>query len=140
MSVAQAKGLPVTGFAAGGTGLTPFYVMGFELGPWQDYLARELTPEFMSEASLPELHVSWLNPEIVSILPAFAESLVRKPDTWLRYELEWHQLDTVSSGNAASLQAPGLGAPRVYRVSNSVFSLDDEVAGGILVGEAVAHP
>lgn len=26
------------------------------------------------------------------------------------------------------LQAPALGAPRVYRVANTVFSLDDEVA------------
>jgi len=26
------------------------------------------------------------------------------------------------------LQAPALGAPRVYRVSNSTFSLDDEIA------------
>jgi Fe2+ transport system protein FeoA len=26
------------------------------------------------------------------------------------------------------LQVPALGAPRVYRVSNSTFSLDDEIA------------
>lgn len=50
-------------------------------------------------------------------------------------ELGFHLGESVTC-----LQAPGLGAPRVYRVSNSVFSLDDEVAGGILVGKAVAHP
>ncbi len=31
------------------------------------------------------------------------------------------------------LQAPALGAPRVYQVSNTVFSLDDEVASHIMV-------
>jgi hypothetical protein len=130
----QAAGLPAAGFAAGGTGLTPFYVMGFELGPWQDYLARELTPEFMDEASLPELHVSWLNPELVSILPAFAEGLVRKPDTWLRYELEWHQLETVSGGNSASLQAPGLGFERQLLAPGIFHELD---SGSILGVEAI---
>lgn len=31
------------------------------------------------------------------------------------------------------LQAPGFGAPKVYRVSNTVFSLDDDVASHVLV-------
>jgi len=31
------------------------------------------------------------------------------------------------------LQSPSMGAPKVYRVSNTVFSLDDEVAVHILV-------
>ena len=31
------------------------------------------------------------------------------------------------------LQAPALGAPRVYRVSNTIFSLDDEVAAHVKV-------
>ena len=29
--------------------------------------------------------------------------------------------------------SPGLGAPKVYRVSNTTFSLDDEIATHILV-------
>ena len=53
----------MSGFAAGGTGLTPFYVLGFELGPWQEYLARELTPDFLADPDLPALHISWLDPE-----------------------------------------------------------------------------
>lgn len=43
-------------------------------------------------------------------------------------ELGFHPGETVSC-----LQAPALGAPRVYRVSNSVFSLDDEVASHVRV-------
>ena len=31
------------------------------------------------------------------------------------------------------LHSPALGAPKVYRVSNTVFSLDDEVAAHILI-------
>ncbi len=31
------------------------------------------------------------------------------------------------------LQVPALRAPRVYRVANTVFSLDDDVAGHVLV-------
>lgn len=31
------------------------------------------------------------------------------------------------------LQSPALGAPKVYRVSNTVFSLDDEVAAHVKV-------
>ena len=75
MAAAQLPGLPMTGFAAGGAGLTPFYVLGFELGPWQDYLARELTPSYLAESDLPPLHISWLDAEAVSILPAFAVQL-----------------------------------------------------------------
>jgi Fe2+ transport system protein FeoA len=31
------------------------------------------------------------------------------------------------------LQSPALGAPKVYRVSNTIFSLDDEVADHVLI-------
>jgi Fe2+ transport system protein FeoA len=31
------------------------------------------------------------------------------------------------------LQSPAFGAPRVYRVNNTVYSLDDEVASHVLV-------
>ena len=37
------------------------------------------------------------------------------------------------------VQSPGLGAPRAFRVSNTVFSLDDEVATHIKVEPVGAH-
>jgi Fe2+ transport system protein FeoA len=43
-------------------------------------------------------------------------------------ELGFHPGERVSC-----LQAPALGAPRVYRVANTVFSLDDEVANHVRV-------
>ena len=34
---------------------------------------------------------------------------------------------------AKCLQSPAFGAPKVYQVSNTIFSLDDEVASHITV-------
>ena len=56
-------------------------VTGFELGPWEDYLVRELTPDLELQESLPEPRISFLDQDHVAILPDFAESLMgeRKP-------------------------------------------------------------
>ena len=43
-------------------------------------------------------------------------------------ELGFHPGETV-----ICVQSPALGAPKVYRVSNTMFSLDDEVAAHIRV-------
>jgi Fe2+ transport system protein FeoA len=43
-------------------------------------------------------------------------------------EFGFHPGETVTC-----LQAPAFGAPKVYRVSNTVFSLDDEVASHVRV-------
>jgi long-chain fatty acid transport protein len=130
MAAAQLPGLPFSSFTAGGTGLTPFYVMGFELGVWQDYLARELTPEYMTEPDLPALHISWLDPEMVSILPAFAGGLVREPRTFMRYELEVNHLNTLNSPTA-SLNAPGMGFERQLLAPGVFHALDESSVLGV---------
>ncbi len=43
-------------------------------------------------------------------------------------ELGFHPGEVVTC-----VRAPALGAPKVYRVANTMFSLDDEVAGHISV-------
>jgi Fe2+ transport system protein FeoA len=43
-------------------------------------------------------------------------------------ELGFHPGELVSC-----MQAPALGAPKVYRVANTVFSLDDQIATHIRV-------
>lgn len=43
-------------------------------------------------------------------------------------ELGFHPGELVSC-----LQAPALGAPKVYRVANTVFSLDDQIATHVRV-------
>lgn len=88
-TAAQATGMPVAGFAAGGTGLTSFYVIGFELGPWQEYLAQELTPSYLlPEDSLP-VHVTWMKNSEVLIMPDFAAEMNGKPNSWLNLNFEW---------------------------------------------------
>lgn len=135
LCAAQLPGLPMAGFAAGGAGLTPFYVLGFELGPWQDYLSRELTPDFLAEPNLPPLHISWLDPEAVAILPAFAEGLVGKPDTWTRFQLDFQYLDVVpDAGSDQTFMSPGQGFERQLLTSG----IYHELGGGELLGvEAV---
>jgi hypothetical protein len=52
-----------------------WFLVGFELGPWEEYLIHELTPDLeqLSSAQAPE--VSWLALEEALILPDFAASL-----------------------------------------------------------------
>jgi len=73
LSAAPVSGLPMTGFSAGGTGLTPFYILGFELGAWQDYLAQELTPHYLLDPTSEPLRISWINEHSELILPFFAK-------------------------------------------------------------------
>lgn len=86
---AQGVGLPVSGFATGGAGLTSFYVIGFELGPWQEYLAQELTPDYMLPEGAQPVRVSWMQNSAVLLLPDFAAGLEQAPSTWINMNFEW---------------------------------------------------
>ena len=117
---ARVSGLPMTGFSTGGSGLTPFYMLGFELGPWQDYLARELTPDYMLDPAAEPLRISWIDQESVVILPIFAKQLLGEPQTFIKLEVDWQYSDelarnsfgTVSNQSRLSLErklvSPGL--------------------------------
>ncbi|NOR18895.1 MAG: hypothetical protein GQ538_02245 [Xanthomonadales bacterium] len=96
LAAARVPGLPMTGFSAGGTGLTPFYVLGFELGPWQDYLARELTPDYMLDPLLEPLHISWISEDSVVILPIFAQQILGEQETFLKLEVDWQYSDELA--------------------------------------------
>jgi len=86
---AQGIGLPVAGFAAGGAGLTSFYVIGFELGPWQQYLAQELTPDFMVPDDAEPVRISWIGGADLMILPEFASDLEPAPETWIKLNFDY---------------------------------------------------
>ena len=90
---AHGIGLPSVGFAAGGTGLTSFYIIGFELGPWQEYLAQELTPEYMLPDESTPVRVSWLRNGDVALLPEFASGMETRPETWLNLQFEYQSAD-----------------------------------------------
>jgi hypothetical protein len=91
LAAARVYGLPMSGLSAGGTGLTPFYVLGFELGPWQEYLAQELTPDYLLDANSEPVNVSWFNQQSVTILPLFAARLLEQPRTYMRFEVDWER-------------------------------------------------
>jgi hypothetical protein len=86
---AQVTGLPVASFATGGAGLTSFYVIGFELGPWQEYLAQELTPAYMLPDNAEPVRISWMRNSELLIMPDFAADLNHTPETWMNFNMEW---------------------------------------------------
>jgi long-chain fatty acid transport protein len=96
LSAASVSGLPMAGFNAGGAGLTPFYVLGFELGPWQDYLARELTPNYLLDSTAEPQRISWMNQHAEIVLPFFAKQILGEPDTFLRLEVDWQTSDPLT--------------------------------------------
>jgi len=108
LSAARVSGLPMAGFSAGGTGLTPFYVLGFELGPWQDYLARELTPDFMLDPAAEPLNVSWISDHSVIVLPFFAKQLLGEPDTYLKLEVDWQYSDKLTMDGFDPFMSTGM--------------------------------
>ncbi|MDX1459491.1 MAG: hypothetical protein R3348_00340 [Xanthomonadales bacterium] len=90
LAAAQPLGMSLAPLITGGTGLAPFYVVGFQLGPWQDYLAQELTPDYLLDFDVDPIHVSWLDRDAVMILPAFAEELMgRMPRSRVKLDVEW---------------------------------------------------
>ena len=108
LSAARVSGLPMAGFSAGGTGLTPFYVLGFELGPWQEYLARELTPDFMLDPAAEPLNVSWISDHSVIVLPFFAKQLLGEPDTYLKLEVDWQYSDKLTMDGFDPFMSTGM--------------------------------
>ena len=108
LSAARVSGLPMAGFSAGGTGLTPFYVLGFELGPWQDYLARELTPDFMLDPAAEPLNVSWMSDHSVIVLPFFAKQILGEPETFLKLEVDWQYSDKLAMKSFDPFMSSGI--------------------------------
>jgi hypothetical protein len=120
------------GFAAGGTGLTPFYVLGFELGPWQEYLARELTPDYLADPELPPLRISWLQPEMVMLLPAFAEGLLTEPRTWSSFEFDIQQMGVKGqAGINQDMFSPGTGFERQLLAPGVFHQIDNHSVLGV---------
>ena len=132
LSAARVSGLPMSGFSAGGTGLTPFYVLGFELGPWQDYLANELTPDFMLDPNAQAQRISWINEHSVVILPFFAKQLLGEPDTFLRLEVDWQYSDEVAMTGFSPVMSSGtLGLERRLISPGLMHRLNDHQMLGV---------
>jgi hypothetical protein len=132
LSAAPVSGLPMTGFSAGGTGLTPFYVLGFELGPWQDYLARELTPDYLLDSESEPLRISWLGEQSVVILPIFAQQLLGEPETFLKLEVNWQYSDELAMNSFDPVMSSGtLGLERRLVSPGLLHRLNDNQIVGV---------
>jgi len=132
LSAARVSGLPMTGFSAGGAGLTPFYVLGFELGPWQDYLAQELTPDYLLDPAAAPLHVSWINEHSEVILPFFAKEILGEPETFLRFEIDWQYSDRMVMHDVSSFMGSGiLGLERKLVSPGLLHQLNDNQLIGV---------
>ena len=132
LSAAPVSGLPMTGFSAGGTGLTPFYVLGFELGPWQDYLARELTPNYLLDPAAEPLRISWLGEQSVVILPFFAQQLLGEPETFLKLEVDWQYSDELTMNSFDPFMSSGtLGLERRLVSPGLLHRLNDKQLVGV---------
>ena len=128
---AQGLGLPASSFAAGGAGLTSFYVIVFELGPWQEYLAQELTPSYMQSEDEMPVRISWLRASEVFIMPDFAADMENPPATRLNLQFNW-QSDT-------EFEAPGSSSDSSYqgtRFERQYFSpgIEREIGDGGVLG------
>lgn len=57
-----------------------WYLAGFELGPWEAYLAQRLTPDMASVQRVDVPEISWLRFDHDVVLPDFARPLVGRSD------------------------------------------------------------
>ncbi len=122
----------MAGFSAGGAGLTPFYVLGFELGPWQDYLAQELTPDYLLDPAAEPMHISWINEHSELILPFFAKEILGEPETFLRFEIDWHYSDQmVMQGFEPFMSSGTVGLERKLVSPGLLHQLNDNQLIGV---------
>jgi len=100
------------GYALSGNNLTAFYILGIELGPWEDYLMRELTPGLQVMGDLPQPRISWMDGEESIILPVFARDLVLNPsNTRLSFGFD-SQIDTrLAAGSSNVFSQAGQDYP-----------------------------
>lgn len=127
IAAARISGAPMAVLSTGGTGLTPFYVLGFELGPWQDYLAYELTPDYMLNPDQILQPVSWMDEHSVVVLPLFAKQILGEPETFIRLEVDWQysnelamtSFDPVMSSNTRGLERRLISPGLLHRLNDS---------------------
>jgi long-chain fatty acid transport protein len=132
LAAARVSGMPMIGFGAGGTGLTPFYVLGFELGPWQDYLANELTPDYLLDPGSESMRISWINEHTEVILPFFAQQILGEPKTYLRLEIDWQYSDQLAMNKFDSfMSSKTLGLERKLVSPGLLHQLNDNQLIGV---------
>ncbi|MFP4207231.1 MAG: hypothetical protein ACLFSC_01140 [Wenzhouxiangella sp.] len=125
-----------------------WFLVGFELGPWEEYLIHELTPELEQLDRRPAPEISWLALEESFLLPDFAATLVLPRRGLPSLSLIRQHVAAELSG-AAGLEAgrlersvvmPGLSTPVSGRSAlsvSAVLATQQFVAPGMNLSEAV---
>ncbi|MEM7053197.1 MAG: hypothetical protein AAF446_01485 [Pseudomonadota bacterium] len=72
-----ARAMSLSGTPSAGSAMS-WYLLGFELGPWEAYLAHELTPELPAMQRLQRPQITWLNIDRNIVLPEFARPLFKQ--------------------------------------------------------------
>ena len=96
-----------------------WYLAGFELGPWEAYLAGKLTPELDSVERVTVPDISWLRIDRDVVLPEFAHPLIGSPDRTRFSLLSARATQSVQCG-ALPGERPRRGRPGFER--SMVFS------------------
>ena len=89
------------------TGMS-WFLVAFELGPWDEYLLNEITPnlERLTENQSPR--VSWLYVDDRFIIPDFAISLLEQPRSALALSLQNRQISLDAFGQSNGLDSGGV--------------------------------
>lgn len=129
-----------------------WFLVGFELGPWEEYLIHELTPELEQMGRSPAPDVTWLALEESLILPDFAASLILPRTGMPSLSLIRRHVVAELSGAAGadmgrlerSLIMPGFSAPvsdRGALTVSAVLATQQFLAPGMNFADAVgANP
>jgi hypothetical protein len=84
VAVSASLGAPAAATVTSASAMLPnamaWYLAGFELGPWEAYLARKLTPELAHVERVDVPDISWLRIDRDVVLPDFAHTLVGSPE------------------------------------------------------------
>ncbi|MDT8438803.1 MAG: hypothetical protein RQ729_07350 [Wenzhouxiangellaceae bacterium] len=109
LPTAGVQAMPMT--MVSGAGMA-WYLAGFELGPWQAYLAGRLTPdlEFIDPPDVPEIPRIRIDGDV--ILPEFARPLLDPPEVPRLSLFAGDLKRTLSFGQSASLESPLVGFER----------------------------
>ncbi|MFU8830663.1 MAG: hypothetical protein ACNA7J_00785 [Wenzhouxiangella sp.] len=91
-------GMPYTGMS--------WFMVAFELGPWDEYLIHELTPSLERLTSDQVPRVSWLHLDERLIIPDFAASLMARARPPMAFSLYQHNASLLAE-NSTGLTANG---------------------------------
>jgi hypothetical protein len=107
---AQAQAAPrmASGFHASPYVGMSWFLVAFELGPWDEYLIHELTPSLERLTNHESPRVSWLDLDEGLIVPDFAAALYRQQQNAVVFSLLQHRVSRNLIDQSGGLAADGL--------------------------------